>query len=127
MARRTRESYRDGELVKKWFLSLGEEVKMDNEALFIYLVQQSFDVPFDDVTDIDLWREHFKPQRAFVQYLKTQMGYTQSQIDDLPPILKDVFKLFAIVAIQSIMYNWGRVPSRGRAFANWDDEEEIPV
>ena len=126
MARRTTTTTVDGVVVKTEFLSLREEVMRDFGAEFKQMALDSFDIPFNQITDIDVFRAHFKPERALVQHLKRE-GYTNAELQALPQALKDIGSYFARGVLLAILFDHGKVPGASPTLsARWDERDPVP-
>jgi len=125
MARRIHYSTTDGgpqTPVAYW--SLQEEVMADFAQEFRQLALDAFDVDPQTITDIDDFRAHFKPERAFAEAMK-RMGYSDAQLLAIPPAVKDAFKVYARVALMALLFDHGRLPG-GSSPIDWGTREAIP-
>ena len=126
MARRTTTTTQDGVVIKEEFLSLREEVLKDFGAEFKQMIKDSFDIPLNQITDIEEFRLHFKPQRALVAHLKRE-GYTNAELQALPQALKDIGGYFARAVLLAILFDHGKIPGASPTLsARWDERDPVP-
>lgn len=74
-------------------------------------------------TDIDDFRARFNPDDVLKAWLIGQ-GYTLADVQALPPIVRDTFKLFMRIALFAIVFGHGKPPGMPEEDANF--EEPIP-
>jgi len=106
------------------YWSLQEEVMADFGQEFRQLALDAFDVAPSTITDIDEFRAHFKPERAFAEAMK-RMGYTNATLAAVPQAVKDAFKVYSRVALMALLFDHGRLPG-GSSPIDWGTREAIP-
>ena len=123
MARRRTRTTQDGVVVKQEFLSLWQEVLIDFGEQFAQLTADSFDVPLDQITDIDEFRVHYKPELAWQKWMM-DLGHTRAEIAAMTAIEQTLLKQMARVSIMAVIFDHGKLP--GQSFPDsWNDMEEI--
>ena len=103
-----------------------EEVLLDFGAEFKQMMRDAFDVPLNQLDNIDDFRAHFKPQRALVEHLKRE-GYSNADLQALPQALKDIGGYFARAVLLAILFDHGKIPGASPTLsARWDERDPAP-